>query len=331
MAAFTSIALAAGAAATVASGAMASSAAGKASKAQQQAAGASLDLQREQFDITRADSMPFLQSGQNANAAYAYEMGIGPRPTYDAEIGGRMDAANALTIGSNYTPGYSTGQFDPNFGRMSSDQLQARGINPQTGYINGSSVPGSTQYSAGGQAFGSRDEAQAFIDAQREQAMTDSRGNFDYQGYQASPGYDYRLAEGEQAIQRSAAARGNLNSGATLKALQKYGQDYASNDYGTFMNRLASQAGMGQTQANSMASLGQNFANAGSNTLMQAGNAKASGYVNQGNIMGSAMGQLGQIGGNFIGGLGGGMSNQQRYGVGSGANSMQSMGPDFVY
>lgn len=39
------------------------------------------------------------------------------------------------------------------------------------------------------------------------------------------------MAEGNKAIERSAAARGGLNSGATLKALSRYNQDSASNEY----------------------------------------------------------------------------------------------------
>jgi hypothetical protein len=300
------VAMALAAGATLAAGAMASSSANKASKAQQQSADASLNLQREQFDITREDSLPFLRAGQNANAAYAYEMGLGPRPTYDAAVGSRLDAANALTIGSQYTPGTSASvaappadyQMDPEWARV-------RGLATEP-----TAVQGRTEYTVGNQSFATRDEAQAYIDAQREEAAKATGGNFDYQGYKASPGYDYRLAEGEKAIQRAAAARGNLNSGATLKALGQFGQDYAANDYGLFMNRLAAQAGMGQTQANSMAGLGANYAANGSNTLMAAGNARASGYVNQGNVMGSALGQLGQIGGNYLGGssFGGGSS-----------------------
>src|SRR5712692_2716617 len=49
---------------------------------------------------------------------------------------------------------------------------------------------------------------------------------------QNDPGFQFRLQQGEQALERSAAARGNLLSGGTAKALTQYGQDYASNEYG---------------------------------------------------------------------------------------------------
>ena len=42
--------------------------------------------------------------------------------------------------------------------------------------------------------------------------------------FQADPGYGFRLAEGQKALERSAAARGGLLSGATGKNLLRYGQ-----------------------------------------------------------------------------------------------------------
>lgn len=45
------------------------------------------------------------------------------------------------------------------------------------------------------------------------------------------PGFDFRKREGVKARDQSASARGRLNSGAHEKALERYGQDYASNEY----------------------------------------------------------------------------------------------------
>jgi hypothetical protein len=48
---------------------------------------------------------------------------------------------------------------------------------------------------------------------------------------ESSAGYQSRLAAGQQARDRSAAAQGSVLSGGTQKALSRYGQDYASNEY----------------------------------------------------------------------------------------------------
>ncbi len=46
-----------------------------------------------------------------------------------------------------------------------------------------------------------------------------------------------RLAAGLQARDRSAAAKGTVLNGGTQMALARYGQDYASNEYGNLVNQ----------------------------------------------------------------------------------------------
>lgn len=115
------------------------------------------------------------------------------------------------------------------------------------------------------------------------------------------PGYQFRLAEGEKAIRRRAAAGSGAYSGSTLKALQRYGQGLASQEYGAAYNRelirynqeqanrdreynqLAGLAGtgyqsLGQTAENSRVAVGQQ------NTLrMQGAEALGSGAIGAAN------------------------------------------------
>lgn len=56
---------------------------------------------------------------------------------------------------------------------------------------------------------------------------------------QQTAGYQFAVDQGNQAINRSAAAKGQLNSGGVLAELQKYGQGMASQEYGNQTNRLA--------------------------------------------------------------------------------------------
>lgn len=53
----------------------------------------------------------------------------------------------------------------------------------------------------------------------------------------SSPGYQWQLNQGLNAIQKGAAARGTLLTGGTQKALEQYGQGLASQDYNNFFNR----------------------------------------------------------------------------------------------
>lgn len=112
-------------------------------------------------------------------------------------------------------------------------------------------------------------------------------GNFDVRN---TPGYDFRLSEGLKSLDRTAASRGGLLSGAALRGATRYGQDYASNEYTNAYNRIASQAGLGQTAANNLGSYGQQYASNVGNILGQGANATASGYVGSANAWNQALG-----------------------------------------
>lgn len=119
----------------------------------------------------------------------------------------------------------------------------------------------------------------------------------------ADPGYQFRLGEGLKSLDRQAAARGGLISGGALKAAQRFGQDYASNEYqnaynraltqynanvareATGYNRLASLAGIGQTAGTNVGNLYTGAGAAQAAGLTGAANARASGYVGAANAL----------------------------------------------
>ena len=139
---------------------------------------------------------------------------------------------------------------------------------------------------------------------------------------QQTPGYQFTLGQGEQAVQNSAAASGGLLTGGTLKgvtnyaegladttyqqtyqnALSQYGQAYnqfQNNQANTF-NRQAGVAGVGQTAATTLGSQGQaassNVAGINLTTgqqqgqqLNNAGAATASGYAGVANSLSSGI------------------------------------------
>jgi len=51
------------------------------------------------------------------------------------------------------------------------------------------------------------------------------------------PGYQFRLSEGQKALERSGAARGVTNTGGNMKGLLDYGQQAASQEYGNVYDR----------------------------------------------------------------------------------------------
>lgn len=104
------------------------------------------------------------------------------------------------------------------------------------------------------------------------------------------PGYAFGQTEGIKGVQNSAAGRGSLYSGATLKALDRYNTDYATTKYDNALGRYGTLAGIGQPGASTTANASQNYGNQASQNITGAGNASASGYVGSANAWGSAIG-----------------------------------------
>lgn len=102
---------------------------------------------------------------------------------------------------------------------------------------------------------------------------------------QADPGYQFRLQQGQQALDNRQRAAGKFYSGAGLQGAADYNQNFASNEFSNVYNRLAGLAGTGQAATNTTAGLGANTANAVSGNEIGSGNARASGYAGIGNAV----------------------------------------------
>lgn len=114
--------------------------------------------------------------------------------------------------------------------------------------------------------------------------------SFSMSDFTQDPGYQFRLQEGQKALERAGAAKGMTLSGAQSKALQSYGQGMASQEYGnaynrwnqdqsTQFNRLASMAGLGQTANAANQASGTNAANNIGQNQLATGNANAAGWI----------------------------------------------------
>lgn len=141
---------------------------------------------------------------------------------------------------------------------------------------------------------------QAALGQLNQQLPNLTRG-FTMADFQADPGYNFTLQQGQQAIERSAAARGGLNSGATMKSLAGYTTGLANQTYddafnrfnttqSNAYNRLAGMAGVGQTAAQNIGAAGTSTANSVGANQTSAGNAAAAGQIAAGNNINSAIG-----------------------------------------
>jgi hypothetical protein len=125
--------------------------------------------------------------------------------------------------------------------------------------------------------------------------------DFGMADYQADPGYAFRLSEGQQALDRSAAARGGLISGGALKAATRYGQDMGSQEYQNAFNRyqtnrsnqlqpLGNLMASGQSAASNQGMAAGNYGTNAGQAYMASGQANAAGQLGMGNTINNALG-----------------------------------------
>jgi len=170
------------------------------------------------------------------------------------------------------------------------------------------------------------------------------------------PGYAFRFSEGMKGLERSAAARGGLLSGATLRGITRYGQDMGSQEYqnafnryttgfnantgerNQLYNRLAGVAGTGQTATNQIGAQGANMAsnigNAYMNNAANQGNAAMAAAGQRQSAFGGAANVLGRMYGRNPYGVGQQLSNQYGYenvyGAGGGGQVPDSVNWDIA-
>lgn len=124
-----------------------------------------------------------------------------------------------------------------------------------------------------------------------------------------TPGYAFRMGEGQRSIEASAASRGGLNSGAALRSLARYGQDYGSNEFTNHLNRLSGLYGGAQTASQNLGNAATNFGQIAGQNAVNSGNARAGMYQQIGNnnagFYGGVFGALNRNMNSAAGGWGG--------------------------
>ena len=294
-----------GAVGAVGGGLIASSGAKKAANAQAQAAQDAQAAQERMFQQQVQLQEPFRQAGLTAQQQIMYLLGLGSPDDYGAGAQGVKATAYDpsqtyyFADGTAYNPQQGRANVVPGamgaFGRiganiaeklgagaegMTPEQLIQRGLLYTQAPVAGAAKP-SGEFGSLAKSFG-------------------------MDQFEADPGYAFRQSEGMKALERSAAARGNLMSGATMKGIQRFGQDLASQEYQNAFNRyqveraarlnpLQSLMGSGQSSANTLTSAAGQFGQASANNAMNVGAARASGYVGSANALSSALSGVGQM------------------------------------
>ncbi len=98
-------------------------------------------------------------------------------------------------------------------------------------------------------------------------------GQADYSGFENSPDYLWAQESGVNALDRSAASRGRLRSGAQDQALTRFGQGNATQYLGNYREGLGNISNMGLSATNALSQYRQGY-----------GNQLGTGYTNIGDI-----------------------------------------------
>ena len=250
-----------------------------------------MDLYRQIYNEQKAQQAPYLQQGQSAIGKLGSLMGLKQKMT-------PQEKGNAIT--SVLTGGGNPSPIESNNVIKNYNSLDNPLGDPFEDYLAKSGLSGG-------------------LDAYLKQ-----KGVSNY-GFLNSPQYQFLQKQGQQALDRSAAARGMGYSGAQMKAAQQFGQglasqqydneynraakeyfnkyDQAANQFGNYYNRLAALAQGGQQAVQATGNQGAQYAQNASNTLAslsnartnilgQQANARASGYAAQANAFNQGLGNM---------------------------------------
>lgn len=247
----------------------------KASKTQAGTASQAAGLTTDQFQQNREALAPWARGGRMANDRLNALLGIGSgigeddprfRAIYDPLVRAYEKRYTEKMGGNLYRDG------DPRIRERRLEQLRRDAMAQAT-----------QQYGGSDPEYGS------LLD------------DFTGEDLENEPGYQFGLSEGNKAIERAAAARGRYDSGDTLKALTRFGSDYASTKFDDAFNRdaanksrtygfLSGQSGTGVNAAGQMAGLGANAASGAGAALMQGADASAAGTVGAANALTNGVG-----------------------------------------
>lgn len=205
------------------------------------------------------------------------------------------------TLGSTGSAAAGAGEASTATAGSSSSGLGASvakgvGTNAMSTLLKGGTVAAATKAGGGmaNQSYGSTmggtvyDPFESYRHYFGDRLSGMASGKEDFSG---DPSYQFRFNQGQQAVERSMAARGMLGSGNELMELQKYGQDMASQEWGNEFNRLATLSG-----ANSLmgSGLGQLNMQRQMNTMQGVGGLLGS--IFGGSSSGSMLGGVGSSG-----------------------------------
>jgi len=281
----------------IAGGVMGSNAASDAADAQAQAAADAAAEQKREYDLNRQDLQPYREAGASGVNKLAYLLGL-DTPTNTSASGSSEQPLTQQEWNAKYG---SNGAWDwrsePDIARSPIDHrlFGFQPTKPKNTASNGTYQQYLDKYNADHKAVANTPRDSTFGSLLKKFDQNDLNNDVVYQN-----GLKFGLDQGTGSIDARARASGSSDSGAVLKELTRYANDYGTTkandaynrytaDNNGIYNKLAGIAGVGQTATNTGVQAGQASANNISNILQSAGNARSAGIIGANNAWSNAM------------------------------------------
>jgi len=270
-------------------------AASSAAAAQVDAANIAANTQMKMYETTREDVAPWKEAGVAALNLYASLLGIpgyGPQPT---------PKEGAVPTGQEpiYGPAPAGGAVNNLLKDPTTGQVYSGSPENLSALLSGVGV---RDFEPVGGAGGGQPSITGYTPQYApEDMITPDIGEYMSNYLRSTPGYQFRMDEGVNALNRAAAAKGMLYSGAQQKGLTTYGQGLADQTYNALMDRIMNLSTGGQNAALQLGGIGAQTAGNVAQSQLMSGQAQAQGIYNAYNARQSAY-----TGGmnNLMGGLG---------------------------
>lgn len=312
----------------IAGSAIQGSAATSAANTEAQAAEEAAKLQAQEYQQTQIEEAPYIQSGNAALQALMQGVGFTQTPG--------TTSTGATGTGTTGNPAAQIQWLQGNTGPKTQAMISA--------YLAANPGQTPTQQLQGILAAGlGPADTKAFDNPLNQlgpQGAVTGAGGWTYSGTPGpldapfnpanlaqTPGYQFTLQQGENAVENAASATGGVGGGNTLKAITGYAEGLADTTYQQQLQDYMAQqqqqygaltqlTGSGQNAAANLGAIGSSAATNAGNALIGAGNAQAAGTIGSANALTSGLAGLSQ---NFLLANSSGLSGSGVAGFGVGA------------
>ena len=261
-----------------------------ATQAQTDSNAQSLALQEQIYGENKQALSPFQQTGVAATGQINALLGL--QPAQQQPIQQQQPQSLQSLYSAFYgEPAYNLGPFVSGANPNEGTDFNPYGRSNALGMfgINSNGIP-----QGGLNLFGTQ---------QQPTVTQQPSANDAFANYRNSTGYQFRVNEGNRAINSGYAGAGTLQSGAAMKGIADFGQNIASQEFGNYLGALQGQQALGAGAAGAQAGVATNFANTVTGINQNNANALANAAVAKANNSNALVGSIGGLASGVLGRL----------------------------